>query len=169
MQGKDDRRSGSENTKYYIRRAGQFIYSKLDFLNGAFGIIPEHLDGYETTLDLPCFDVAEGLDARFLLLLVSREEFYSRFLGSAAGGRKARRVNPAEFLATKIHIPGINEQRAIVDAVATLDREIDLLERQLAALKRQKQALMQQLLTGRIRVGEAREPVQRKTRRTASA
>ena len=30
---------GSENTQYYRRRAGQFIYSKLDFLNQAFGII----------------------------------------------------------------------------------------------------------------------------------
>ena len=32
-------RGGSEATNYFRRRAGQFAYSKLDCLNGAFGII----------------------------------------------------------------------------------------------------------------------------------
>ncbi len=40
---KNDGRRGSAATKYYRRRAGQVIYSKLDFLNGAFGIIPPKL------------------------------------------------------------------------------------------------------------------------------
>jgi type I restriction enzyme, S subunit len=39
---------GSVNTKYFRRKAGQFIYSKLDFLNQAFGIVPEDLDDYES-------------------------------------------------------------------------------------------------------------------------
>jgi len=52
---KVEKRLGSESTKYYTRKAGQFIYSKLDFLNGAFGIVPVELDGYESTLDLPAF------------------------------------------------------------------------------------------------------------------
>ena len=29
--------TGSANTQYFTRHAGQFIYSKLDFLNCAFG------------------------------------------------------------------------------------------------------------------------------------
>ncbi|MCK5532441.1 MAG: restriction endonuclease subunit S, partial [Halopseudomonas aestusnigri] len=58
---KNESIKGSENTRYYKRSAGQFIYSKLDFLNQAFGVIPEELDGYESTVDLPCFDIANGL------------------------------------------------------------------------------------------------------------
>ena len=49
-------RGGSAATKYFKRREGQLIFSKLDFLNGAFGLVPPELDGYESTLDLPCFD-----------------------------------------------------------------------------------------------------------------
>ena len=55
---------GSENTRYYKRKKGQLIYSKLDFLNCAFGIIPESLDGFESTQDLPAFDI-EGVDPVF--------------------------------------------------------------------------------------------------------
>jgi len=149
---KTEAREGSENTKYYTRKAGQFIYSKLDFLNGAFGIIPEGLDGYESTLDLPCFDFQEGLEPKFLLNLVCRDAFYSRFLGSALGGRKARRVNPPEFLAIRIRLPELEEQMAIVRALDLADLEINLLRSQFDALQDQKKGLMQQLLTGKVRV-----------------
>lgn len=37
---------GSVNTQYYRRKEGQFIYSKLDFLNQAFGLIPAHLANF---------------------------------------------------------------------------------------------------------------------------
>lgn len=149
---KTDIREGSENTKYYIREAGQFIYSKLDFLNGAFGIIPEELNGFESTLDLPCFDFRGHLEPMFLLNLVSRDAFYSRFLGSAMGGRKARRVNPSEFLAIQIRLPSVEEQKAIVNAIDLADHELDLLRTQLDALREQKKGLIQQLLTGKVRV-----------------
>ena len=43
---KQETLKGSENTQYFRRKSGQFIYSKLDFLNQAFGIIPNHLDNY---------------------------------------------------------------------------------------------------------------------------
>ncbi|HAO6470973.1 TPA: restriction endonuclease subunit S, partial [Listeria monocytogenes] len=48
---KEEIYTGSSATQYYIRKTGQFIYGKLDFLNQAFGIIPLELDGYESTLD----------------------------------------------------------------------------------------------------------------------
>ena len=44
---KDEKYQGSEVTTYFSRKAGQFIYGKLDFLNQAFGIIPKALDGYD--------------------------------------------------------------------------------------------------------------------------
>mgnify|MGYP003615295019 FL=1 len=73
---KQETLKGSENTQYFRRKSGQFIYSKLDFLNQAFGIIPNHLDNYESTVDLPCFDVSGKLDVRFLLEYVQQKNFY---------------------------------------------------------------------------------------------
>ena len=148
---KEEKRSGSENTKYYIRRAGQFIYSKLDFLNGAFGIIPDALDGYESTLDLPCFDIKPGLNGKFLLNIVTRKPFYSKFIDSATGGRKARRVNPAEFLAERIMIPEPDEQQRIVHTIDLADTELNLKRQSLNLLKQQRKAIAQQLITGKLR------------------
>lgn len=46
----------------------------------------------------------------------------------------------------------VSEQKAIADILSEADEEIDLLTRKLSALKEQKTGLMQQLLTGKIRV-----------------
>lgn len=149
---KAEKMAGSAATQYFARKSGQFIYSKLDFLNGAFGVVPESLDGFETTADLPAFDVEAGLNAKWLLAYVTRETFYRPKVGLAAGGRKARRVNPSSFLDLKIPIPSRDEQDKIVAFLDSLDSEIDLISRQADALARQKKGLMEKLLTGKIRV-----------------
>ncbi len=149
---KQERMVGSSNTKYFIRRSGQIIYSKLDFLNGAFGIIPPELDGYESTLDLPAFDVKSNADAHWLLAYLARPEFYERQVGAATGGRIARRVNPPQFLKLRLKAPDATEQRAIADILTTAAAELRLLREQRTAIHQQKRGLMQQLLTGQVRV-----------------
>lgn len=117
-------RGGSEATNYFVRRAGQFAYSKLDCLNGAFGIVPPHLDGYETTLDLPAFDFIGDVCADWFLKTVSRPAFYDRFKFAAIGSRKANRVPTEEFLATRLSIPPVAEQRAIAEVLGAVDEAI---------------------------------------------
>ncbi|MEZ8600998.1 restriction endonuclease subunit S [Vibrio splendidus] len=149
---KEEKRLGSESTKYYKRKAGQFIYSKLDFLNGAFGIIPQSLDGYESTLDLPAFDFTVNVVPKWFIEFVSRDDFYTSNLGLANGGRKARRVNPKDLLQLKVRLPSLIEQHKIATVLTATDKEIELLEAKLAHFKQEKKALMQQLLTGKRRV-----------------
>ena len=129
---------GSENTQYYKRRAGQFIYSKLDFLNQAFGIIPQHLDGFESTVDLPCFDVTDGLDPRFLVEYVQRPNFYKKHGNMADGGRKAKRIQVESFLSFPVAVPSPAEQRKIAACLGSLDEWIGAEGRKLAALPFQR-------------------------------
>jgi type I restriction enzyme S subunit len=148
---KNEARAGSSNTRYYTRRAGQFIYSKLDFLNGAFAIIPSHLDGLESTLDLPAFDIAPTVHPTWILTYLTRPEFYENCVGFAAGGRKARRVNPNQFLSIRLKLPSLPEQTAIASVLISADRELTLHRKHLTTLRTQKRGLMQKLLTGEIR------------------
>lgn len=144
--------SGSENTQYYTRKQGQFIYSKLDFLNCAFGIVPKELDGYESTLDLPTFDI-KGINEKYLLLQVIQKRFYEHWgLMAANGGRKARRISPDDFLSFPIIFPPLPEQQKIADILTTHDKVIELKEQLLAQKRQQKKYLMQQLLTGKKRL-----------------
>ena len=142
---------GSESTTYYKRKSGQLIYSKLDFLNCAFGIIPDHLNDYESTQDLPCFDIS-NVDPYYLLTYVTQRNFYTHFGMIADGGRKARRVGPEDMLSFPLIYPSLPEQEKITEILSAQDKLIALKEKLIEKKKLQKKALMQQLLTGKKRV-----------------
>ncbi|WP_445623664.1 restriction endonuclease subunit S [Lacticaseibacillus paracasei] len=91
---KNETYSGSIKTKYYVRSANQLIYGKLDFLHAAFGIVPQSLDGWESTIDSPAFDVNTSIgNAAFLLALFLKPNFYLREGIRANGSRKAKRIH----------------------------------------------------------------------------
>jgi len=142
---KNETTRGSVNTQYFRRKAGQFIYSKLDFLNQAFGVIPAALDNYESTVDLPCFDFLEGIDSGFLLEYVKRKDFYEKNGEEADGSRKAKRIQVEAFLTFPILVPELVEQQKIADCLASLDELITLEAQKLDTLKTHKKGLMQQL------------------------
>ena len=142
---KNETIEGSINTQYYYRKAGQFIYSKLDFLNQAFGIIPDYLDGYESTVDLPCFDIKENLHPIFLLEYVKQKGFYEKQGEAADGSRKAKRIHADIFLSFPIFTPVKEEQQKIADCLSSIDDLITAQTQKLAALKAHKKGLMQQL------------------------
>lgn len=152
---KSDKREGSAKTRYYRRSPGQLIYSKLDFLNGAFALIPGALQGYESSLDLPAFDISEHVNPQWLIEYLTRPAYYTAQLYLARGQRKARRIAPADFLASSVKLPQRGRQDEIAEVLAVADREIALRETELDTLTRQKRGLMQKLLTGEWRVNAA--------------
>lgn len=70
-----------------------------------------------------------------------------------AQGATRFNLSKNELMKEELYIPSdISEQQAIADVLLTADDEINLLNQKLEALKEQKKGLMQQLLTGQIRV-----------------
>lgn len=157
---KGEKRQGSEQTQYFVRRAGQLIYSKLDFLNGAFGIVPPELDGYESTQDLPAFDIAPTVNPVWLLGYLTRPSYYTRQVGLARGQRKARRVHPSDLLASALLVPPRDLQDRIAETVVSSQEDIDKSKYLLQSLRTQKRGLMQKLLTGQWRLQLPRHALQ---------
>lgn len=142
---KDEKILGSSNTQYYIRKQGQFIYSKLDFLNCAFGVIPKKLDGYQTTVDLPCFDIFNSFNSIFTLELVKQKKFYKKNGEIADGSRKAKRIHANTFLEMTTFFPSFEEQKKIANTLTELDKKINTVDTQLNHTKQFKKGLLQQM------------------------
>ena len=135
---------GSEHTQYFIRHKGQFIYSKLDFLNSAFGVIPEKLDGYESTADLPAFDLVE-MNPHFMFFTAVQEGFYLKHGSAADGSRKAKRIHVNTFLEMPIMVPTVAEQDFIVEYLQSLDCLITLHQRKLELLRNIKKSMLNKM------------------------
>lgn len=117
--------SGSTNTQYFIRHANQFIYSKLDFLNCAFGVVPEELESFETTVDVPAFDCAD-MNPYFMFYRAIQPSFYVQNGIIANGSRKAKRIHADTFFEMPISVPELTEQNKIVEYFQSLDNLITL-------------------------------------------
>ncbi|MCP1674427.1 type I restriction enzyme S subunit [Natronocella acetinitrilica] len=138
-------------TAHFVRRSGQFIYGKQNIHKGAFGLVPECFDMYETSQDIPAFDFKENCHSQWLLYYCAQESFYQR-LEAKMTGTGSKRLNPADFLKTHIAMPSLREQLAIASVLSDAEKEIEALQKRLECLKQEKKALMQQLLTGKRRL-----------------
>ena len=71
---------------------------------------------------------------------------------SPGGAGRNRVMSKKDFLKLEVKVPHLEEQIAIAQVLETADQELKSYEAKLEALQFQKKGLMQQLLTGKIRV-----------------
>ncbi len=101
--------------KQYRANAGQFIISKIDARNGAFGIIPNELDNAIVTNDFPLFDVnTKKINPHFLLLITTTKVFIKFAQSCSSGTTNRQRMDIDMFLNQKIPLPKLEEQDNIV-------------------------------------------------------
>jgi type I restriction enzyme S subunit len=101
--------------KQYIVRSGQFILSKIDARNGAFGIIPDDLDGAIVTNDFLTYEVNEKeLNIELFELLTSQSVFDELCNMASTGTTNRKRLNEQKFLDQEIILPPIEEQDAFI-------------------------------------------------------
>ena len=91
----------------------------------------------------------------YYVMLTKRAELERRSSGSTF-----LEINPRELKSLLISLPQINEQQAIAEVLSDMDAEIAALEQRLEKTKAIKQGMMQQLLTGRIRLVDPSTPVE---------
>ncbi len=69
-----------------------------------------------------------------------------------AAGTKVYATNLAHVASVEMALPSVNEQTAIAAALSDMDAEIAALEARRDKTRAIKQGMMQQLLTGRVRL-----------------
>ncbi len=123
-------------------RAGQFIMSRIDARHGAFGLVPDDLDGAVASNDFPSFDIdADRLRPGFLGWLCRTPRFVALCEAASEGTTNRVRVKEDRFLDMAIALPEPQEQDRIVRRLDDVDSRLadarstrDEIEREAAAL-----------------------------------
>jgi len=139
-------------------KAGDFVIARMQVLHGAMTVTPPEFDGanvYDSYLTFVPRD-PRRLRMPFLGWLSTRPNmYYMAFRSSYGVAIEKMTFHLPWFLDESITVPkSIDEQSAIADILDEATREIDALTRLREAVAKQKRGLMQQLLTGRLRVPE---------------
>ncbi len=141
--------AGDDLSSYKIIRKNEFAYNparinvgSLAYFTGEIGVI--------SSLYV-CFRTNDEILDYFLLQILKLDHTVHKINSYGEGGVRVYLWYEL-FGKIKISIPLISEQTAITQVLQTADKEISLLKAKAEKLREQKKGLMQQLLTGKVRL-----------------
>ena len=114
---RDEEKGRNIGTKnQFLISKGQFLLSKIDARNGAFGVVPDVLDGGIITGNFWTFDVDYSIvNPHYLTLLTTTQAFVS-FCEQASNGTTNRHyLQEPLFLNIKVPVPSLEEQNKLLE------------------------------------------------------
>jgi len=127
---------------------GQFVLSKIDARNGAFGIVPEECDKAIITGNFWAYEVdTDALSPRLLKYLTQSDQFIHFCTVSSPGATNRRYLQEDQFLAQTAGVPkALEAQEALAEALDGLAAVTQSGESALAQLSKQFPVLLQSAL-----------------------
>ncbi len=114
-------------------------------------ICPDNEKSYILGSDVVKVVPNSSVDSRYLVY-ATKSRFYLDQIADDTQGSTRARTSVSKLRKTAILFPGKDEQIAIADILSEMDMEIAALEGKIAKYRQIKQGMMQQLLTGKIRL-----------------
>ena len=124
-------------------KSGQFLVSRIDARHGAFGIVPEDLDGALVSNDFPCFDIdASRVLPHYFEWYSRTPEFVDLCRRASEGSTNRVRMKEDQFLKMSVPLPPLDEQRRIVEKLDRVAALVDERRSAIEAAERETQALL---------------------------
>lgn len=138
---------------YFVVQAGDFLISKRQIAHGACGIVPESLDGAVVSNEYNVFVPQKETNIEFFFLIMQLP-YYKRLFYLMSDGVHIEKLlfKTNDWMKRSLSLPLLPEQQKIATILSTQDKVIELKEKLLAQKQQQKKYLMQQLLTGKIKL-----------------
>ena len=150
------KQGGDIKTKNQWRvKSGLFILSRIDARNGAFGIIPEELEGAIVSNDFLAYEIDQAeVDIVFFNSFLQSPIFLEACVKASRGNTNRKRVNEIFFLDYQVEFPTLSEQQRLItrinkakDCIGIVDKEI---AHQEIFLTKLKQAILQEAIQGKL-------------------
>jgi len=143
------RLSASDHDLYVIR-VGDFLFARSGAI-GRYGIVYEDTDAIFGSYIIRFNFEARKLKNEFFGYLYETQIIWRQLLSITQGSSNIN-INAANIKSLNIPLPHVNEQTAIAEVLMEMDMELAALQQRREKTRALKQAMMQQLLTGLIRL-----------------
>jgi len=139
----------------YEVKNGDFIISGIDARNGAFGIIPEELDGAIVTNDFWYFKIDESIISKKLFLELTATTWFDEICTRGSDGTTNRvRLQKDKFFNQKVFLPDFKEQEMLLKHLLTFKTSRNKLRRELkiqnSLVQKLKKSILQEAIQGKL-------------------
>ncbi len=131
--------------RQFVAHAGQLIISRIDARNGAFGIVPEELEGAIVTNDFWLFQVQNALP-EYLMLVLSSDLFQQYWQTQSSGTTNRQRVDEESLLSSMVSLPNQFVQKELTNHYKKAIIKASSLETETACRKKSVYSLWDRLL-----------------------
>lgn len=152
---REKKRGSLIGSNMYKVSKGQFILSGIDARNGAFGIVPDELDGAIVTNDFWYFDVDEKRVKRdFFYWLTNTPLFLDACQKSSKGETQRIRLQNNLFYDFEFHFPPVDKQVEFLNKINDVDSSLLLLrteqEKQSSYIALLRQSILEEAIEGKL-------------------
>ncbi|WP_432199452.1 restriction endonuclease subunit S [Anoxybacillus gonensis] len=139
-------------SQFYLKH-GDFLISKRQIVHGACEVVPKELEGSIVSNEYHTLLVKNGIDIDFIRWYVRLPMMQNYFLLSSVGVHIEKMLFKIEdWFKRIIALPPLEEQKQIANTLSSIEQSILKNQKYLEQLQTIKKALMQVLLTGKVRV-----------------
>lgn len=137
----------------YLIKEGDFLISKRQIVHGACEVVRKHLEDSIVSNEYHTLLVTEKLDIEYFRWLSQTQLVMGYFLRASIGVHIEKMLFKLnDWYKYKIAVPSIEEQQKIAEILSSVDVKLAVYEEEKDKYTQLKKGLMQQLLTGKVRV-----------------
>lgn len=141
--------------KQFIVRSGQFLLSKIDAMNGAFGIIPESLDNAIITGNFWTYNFDNAMiDIDWFNFFTSSNEFIEICRRASSGTTHRKYLDENKFNNYELNIPSLSKQKEVVSYITKCTNHVNRIKTgiidQVENTKLVRQTILQDAIQGKL-------------------
>lgn len=139
----------------FIVNEGDFILSKIDAMNGAFGIISSEVDEAIITGNFWAYNVdKDKVDSEWFLYFTHSTAFIDICKKSSTGTTHRKYLDEKIFLSYKLFLPDIDTQKKQVATFQNLNHHTNIIAKEVSRLReylaKLKQSILQDAICGKL-------------------
>lgn len=120
----------------FLIKEGQFLISKIDARNGAFGVVSQDIHNAIITGNFWTYDIDTSKVNAYFLALFTSTKYFIDFCKACSGGTTGRHyLDENKFLNAKIPLPPLEVQKQIVAKIESIKAQIKALQEEEKRLK----------------------------------
>lgn len=141
--------------KQFFIKKGQFLLSKIDARNGAFGIVPDEVDGAIITGNFWTYEVNEKeLNIELFYIMTSLPFFDELCKNASSGSTNRQYLDEKKFLNQEITLPPIEEQNSFIKHFKKLQEKhvqtLEELQTQSELINKLRSSILSDAVSGKL-------------------